>query len=98
MLDTPDVAHDLAGGPPRSAFGFLVEGLARRRAAGLPAFAIASCDNLRDNGDTTRRAVEAFARARDPELLAWIAREGRFPPTAWWTGSHLRSPRRNASA
>ena len=79
MLDTPDVAHDLAGGPPRSAFGFLVEGLARRRAAGLPAFAIASCDNLRDNGDTTRRAVEAFARARDPELLAWIAREVDFP-------------------
>ena len=79
LLDTPEVAHDLAGGPPRTAFGFVVEALARRRAAGLPAFTIASCDNLRGNGDTARKAFVAFAQARDPGLAAWIAQEVDFP-------------------
>lgn len=79
LLDTPDVAHDLAGGIPRSIFGFLVAGLDRRRAAGRPGFTVASCDNLRGNGDTTRKAVAAFARARDPALADWIEREVDFP-------------------
>jgi mannitol 2-dehydrogenase len=79
MLDTPEVAHDLAGGVPRSAFGFAVEALARRRAAGVQGFTIASCDNLRGNGDTARKAFLGFAQARDPELAAWIDREVDFP-------------------
>ena len=79
LLGTPDIAHDLAGGVPRSAFGFLVAGLDRRRAAGLPGLAIASCDNLRGSGDTTRKAVASFARARDPDLADWIDREIDFP-------------------
>ena len=79
MLDSPDVAHDLAGGPPRAVFGFVVEALARRRAAGLPGFTVASCDNLRGNGDTSRKAIVSFARARDPALADWIDREVDFP-------------------
>lgn len=79
MLDTPDIAHDLKGGAPRSVFGFVVEALGRRRAASLPAFCIASCDNLRGNGDTARKAFMAFALARDPDLAAWIGREADFP-------------------
>lgn len=79
LLDAPDVAHDLSGGPPRSVFGFVVEGLARRKAAGLPGFTVASCDNLRGNGDTARRAFGAFARARAPALADWIEREVDFP-------------------
>ena len=78
-LDTPDVAHDLAGGPPRSAFGFVVEALARRRATGLGGFTVCSCDNLRGNGDTARKAFTAFARARDPGLADWIDAEVDFP-------------------
>ncbi len=79
LLGAPDVVHDLSGGPPRSVFGFVVEGLARRRAMGLPGFTVASCDNLRGNGDTARTAFTAFARARDPALAAWIDREVDFP-------------------
>jgi len=79
LFATPDVAQDLGGGAPRSVFGFVVEGLARRRKAGLPAFTVASCDNLRGNGDTARRAFVAFADARDPVLAAWIDREVDFP-------------------
>ena len=78
-LDTPDVAHDLAGGTPRSVFGLVVQALQRRRAAGLPGFTVASCDNLRRSGDTTCAAFVGFARAVDPDLASWIDREVDFP-------------------
>ena len=79
LLDTPDVEADLRGGPPKTAFGFIVEALARRRAAGLPAFTVASCDNLRGSGDTIRKAILGFAEARDPGLARWIADNVDFP-------------------
>jgi mannitol-1-phosphate/altronate dehydrogenase len=79
-LDAPDIAHDLAHlEAPRTAFGFIVEALARRRERGLPAFTVLSCDNLRHNGDVARRAVLAFAGARDPELARWIDAHATFP-------------------
>jgi mannitol-1-phosphate/altronate dehydrogenase len=40
-----------------TAFGFIVAALKRRRAAGLRPFTVVCYDNLRSNGDTTRRAV-----------------------------------------
>ncbi|MFT8245627.1 mannitol dehydrogenase family protein [Roseomonas sp. BN140053] len=64
---------------PRGAFGFLVEALARRRQAGIAPFTVLSCDNLRSNGQAARAAVLRLARARDPELAAWIAAEVGFP-------------------
>jgi mannitol-1-phosphate/altronate dehydrogenase len=78
-LDTQDVAGDIAGGVPRTVFGFIVAGLARRKAAGLPPFTVMSCDNLQRNGDTSRKAVLGFARAVDPGLAAWIEANGAFP-------------------
>lgn len=78
-LDDPEAARDLASDVPSTVFGYLVEVLARRRAARIPAFAVVSCDNLRHNGDTTRKAVISFARARDADLAAWIDREAPFP-------------------
>jgi mannitol 2-dehydrogenase len=79
-LDTPDIVHDLAHPEaPRTVFGYIVTALARRRADGLPAFTVLSCDNLRHNGDIVRRGVLAFARARDPELAAWIEANVTFP-------------------
>lgn len=78
-LTAPGVREDLAGGPPKTAFGFIVEALARRRAAGLPAFTVLSCDNLRQNGDTARLCVTSFARARDASLAAWIDANASFP-------------------
>jgi len=80
--DDPDVAHDLATlAAPRSAPGFLVAGLAARRAAGLPPFTALSCDNLPHNGRLLRDAVLALARAHDAGLAEWIARNGAFPQT-----------------
>jgi mannitol 2-dehydrogenase len=68
-----------ADAPPRSAFGLVTEALARRRARGLPAFTIMSCDNLPHNGRVARTAFTAFAARRDPGLTEWMAREVRFP-------------------
>jgi fructuronate reductase/mannitol 2-dehydrogenase len=78
--DDADVLADLATPTqPRSALGFLVEALDRRRRAGLPPFTVLSCDNAPDNGTLTRRAVCSFARLRDPALADWIADHGAFP-------------------
>jgi fructuronate reductase len=76
----PDILHDL-GRPalPRSFLGWTVAGLAARRAAGVPPFAVLSCDNMADNGAKLRAAAIAFARRLDPMLADWIAGEVRFP-------------------
>ena len=79
QLDTPDVAHDLAGGLPRTVFGFITEALRRRRDAGIGPFTVMSCDNLRHNGRVIATALLSFARARDLELAAWIERMVTFP-------------------
>jgi mannitol 2-dehydrogenase len=78
-LDTPDVAADLEGGAPRTAFAYIVEALRRRREAGTPPFTVMSCDNLRHNGDTARKSIVSFARARDPGLAGWIDANVTFP-------------------
>lgn len=72
--DHADVQHDLAHpGVPRSAPGFLVEAIARRRAAGTAPFTVLSCDNLPSNGATLHRVLQDFARLRDPDLARFIA-------------------------
>jgi mannitol 2-dehydrogenase len=78
----PGLQHDLslAGvALPTTAFGYVVEALARRRAAGTPAFTVMSCDNIAHNGDVAKRMIAAFATLRDAELGAWIAAEVAFP-------------------
>jgi mannitol 2-dehydrogenase len=76
----PDVQADLVpGATPRTAFGYVVEALARRRAAGVPPFTVMSCDNIQGNGHVAGAMIGAFAALRDPELAAWIAAEVAFP-------------------
>ena len=78
----PDILHDLTDpDTPRSAIGFLVSALDRRRQAGLPPFTVLSCDNLPNNGDTVRGIVQRFADLTDPTLGRWIEDEGAFPNT-----------------
>lgn len=82
-LGHPDIAADLARpAAPRSAIGWLLAGLRRRRATAAGGLAVVSCDNLADNGGRLGRAVAALACAQgDAELAAWIAGEVRFPAT-----------------
>ena len=82
LLDHPLIAHDLANPQqPKSAPGVIVEALARRKAAGLPAFSVMSCDNMPENGHVTRNVITAYAQAIDPELAAWIETYVTFPST-----------------
>tara|TARA_R110002020_G_scaffold19062_3_gene66283 strand:+ start:3737 stop:5125 length:1389 start_codon:yes stop_codon:yes gene_type:complete len=80
-LEHPDITHDLASPLPRSAPGFLVRALARRREAGHPPFTVLTCDNLPENGRLVRGVVLDLARRIDPALGAWIEAAGRFPAT-----------------
>ncbi|TCD13357.1 mannitol dehydrogenase family protein [Oricola cellulosilytica] len=77
--EDPSVKADLARGGWRSLPGLLVEGLNRRRTAGLPGLALLSCDNLPENGRLLARSVLDFARARDAGLADWIAKTTTFP-------------------
>jgi mannitol 2-dehydrogenase len=77
--DESIVADLRAETAPRTVFGLVTEALARRRARGIPAFTILSCDNIQGNGHLSRHAFTAFARLRDPELADWIAGHVCFP-------------------
>ncbi|MFP2514346.1 mannitol dehydrogenase family protein [Buttiauxella agrestis] len=82
LLDHPFIAHDIANPQqPKSAPGVIVEALARRKAAGLPAFSVMSCDNMPENGHVTRNVITAYAQAINPELAEWIKVNVTFPST-----------------
>ena len=73
MLDNAQVAHDIENpAKPVTAFGYVAEGLRRRKAAGNGPITILSCDNLQHNGNTARKAFMAFVGAQDKELAAWM--------------------------
>ena len=76
----PAVAADLANPTaPVGVIGYIVEGLARRHAAGTEPFTVLCCDNLPTNGRIVRRLVIEMAGARDPALANWISGHGAFP-------------------
>jgi len=75
LADLADIDH------PRTAIGFLVAALKRRRAAGGAPFTVLSCDNLPANGRTTRHVLAQFAGALSPDLAAFIEGEVACPST-----------------
>jgi len=78
----PDIVHDLAYSMnPKSAPGFIVEALRRRRMNGVPPFTVLTCDNLPSNGRTVKRVLTRFAELIDPELSRFIADEVSCPST-----------------
>lgn len=80
ILDDKAVRHDLASPrSPQTVFGFIAEGLRRRRAAGNGPVTILSCDNLQHNGNTARKAFTSFMQAQDPELAEWLKDNVTFP-------------------
>ena len=80
--DHPDIVADLRTPlAPRSAPGFLVEALRRRRDARASPFTVLCCDNLPANGRTVATVVRRLAELRDPTLGRWISDEVAFPST-----------------
>jgi mannitol 2-dehydrogenase len=76
----PGIAEDLSHPQrPATVFGYVAEALARRRAAGVPPFAVLSCDNIQGNGQVARRAFCGFARLRDVDLADWMEHHVEFP-------------------
>jgi fructuronate reductase len=81
-LAHPDIRHDVQNPhEPMSLIGYLVEGIARRRAARLGPVTVISCDNLVDNGVKLGRATVQLAATRDAGLAKWIEENVAFPRT-----------------
>jgi fructuronate reductase len=82
VLDEDDalIRHDLANpDTPRTVPGLLVAAIHARRNAGAPPFTVLCCDNLPENGDSTRRVVARFAELLDPALGRFVADDIAFP-------------------
>jgi mannitol 2-dehydrogenase len=76
----PAIQLDLqADAVPSTAFGYITEALARRRAAGVQPFTVMSCDNIQGNGEVAHKMIGAFARLKDADLAAWIEDHVSFP-------------------
>jgi fructuronate reductase len=96
--ENPLILADLATPrEPRSVPGILLEGLRRRKEAGIQPFAVLSCDNMPDNGQRTRQAVLGLAQRLDSALAEWIGKAVAFPSSmvdrivpAMDEASHLR--------
>lgn len=80
ILNDEGVRHDLQNPhTPKTTFGYVAEGLRRRKSAGNGAITILSCDNLQHNGDTARKSFMSFVKAQDAELAAWMEEKVTFP-------------------
>lgn len=69
--------------PARTAVGLLGRGLAARFRSGGQALTVLPCDNLMDNGRTTRDLVHEFIEAAPGSgvLLDWVRTDVAFPGT-----------------
>ncbi len=75
-----DIAYDAAHiDAPRTAFGLILAGLIRRRAAGTQPFTVMSCDNIPGNGHVTQNAVVGLAELVDRTLAEWVRNNVAFP-------------------
>ncbi len=82
MTDAGDIASDLRTPcEPRSAIGYLVEALRRRRESGAAPFTVMSCDNLPSNGERVASALHQYAERRDRDLARFIAADVACPET-----------------
>ncbi|MBT8437587.1 MAG: mannitol dehydrogenase family protein, partial [Gammaproteobacteria bacterium] len=76
----PDIVHDSENPDnPRTVFGVLVAGLAKRHQKNLPAFTVMSCDNLPGNGHIAQQAVVGMAKLISAAMSDWIEAEVSFP-------------------
>jgi mannitol 2-dehydrogenase len=80
MLDDEKVNQDLINrNHPKTVFGFIAEGLRRRRDNKAGGITILSCDNLQHNGNTAKNAFLSFIKAQDQELANWAETNVSFP-------------------
>lgn len=76
----PTIAAEVAGGAPRSVYGYLRAALGARVASKGAPLTIACCDNIRQNGKMLRRNLGAYLNAcGDQMLAAWVEANVSFP-------------------
>ena len=76
----PDIQFDtIEGSTPKTVFGLILAGLARRRETGNAPLTVMSCDNIPDNGGATKNAVLGIARQQDQALSDWVEEHVSFP-------------------
>ncbi len=76
------IAHDITSEhAPRTLYGFLAAGLARRRSAGGGGLSLVSCDNLAANGEVLHALLAQFLTRRDPALADWFEAACTCPST-----------------
>ncbi|MBU2869842.1 mannitol dehydrogenase family protein [Colwellia sp. E2M01] len=89
-VTNPDITHDIAHpNDPITAFGYIAAALRVRKAKGMKAFTIQSCDNIQHNGNVTRKMLLTFTAQQDAfhqdtihnnsGLSHWIAQNVQFP-------------------
>ncbi len=79
-LTNPNINKDLANHQePSTVFGYVAEALRMRMKNGAGKVTILSCDNLQHNGDTAKRAFNAFFKAQDEDLYKWAKENLSFP-------------------
>lgn len=80
MIKDEKIQQDLKNtGTPSTVFGFVAEGLRRRKAKSGEGITILSCDNLQHNGNTAKRAFTTFIEAQDKDLAEWVKDHVTFP-------------------
>ena len=78
-LDVPEIVADLAGGKPRTVYGFLAQALAARAQMDAP-ISLLCCDNIRSNGHVLQAALLAFLEAQErTDLRDWVTDNVTFP-------------------
>jgi len=78
----PDIRHDGANpDQPKSAPGYLLAALYRRRALGVKPFTVMSCDNLPSNGEKLHAILVKLASFRNAEFARFVETEAACPST-----------------
>ncbi len=64
---------------PKTVYGYLREGLNRRRQRNGEPLTILSCDNIEHNGDIARKMLLSFVKPCDRTMYDWIKENVSFP-------------------
>lgn len=64
---------------PKTVFGFIAQGLRKRKEDNSGGVTILCCDNLQHNGDTAKKSFLSFIQAQDAGLAHWAEANVMFP-------------------
>jgi mannitol 2-dehydrogenase len=79
-LTSEQIKYDIAlPSSPKTAYGYLVKGLQKRKEDNAGAVTIMCCDNLPGNGHITQHLLGQFITESAPDLLPWLNENVSFP-------------------